>query len=110
LTLLNGWLMPDAEKRRARLRRFFGIELRHIYGHVWVTSDMSGAALSMSPGRWRTPLRATLLEARAFAAHLGRAAWLGAAIEGRHGRECASRISAMSGCCRRRRGRAWAER
>jgi GNAT superfamily N-acetyltransferase len=85
-----GWLMPDAEKRRARLRRFFGIELRHMalpHGHVWTTSDMSGAALSMPPGRWRAPLRATLLEGRAFGAHLGWAARLGAAIEWRHGRE-----------------------
>lgn len=85
-----GWLVPDAEKRRPRLRRFFGIELRHMalpHGHVWATSDMSGAALSMPPGRWRAPLRATLLEGRAFGAHLGRAARLGAAIEWRHGRE-----------------------
>jgi GNAT superfamily N-acetyltransferase len=84
------WLMPNERNRRARLRRFFGIELRHMAmprGYVWATSDMSGVALSMPPERWRAPLRATLLEGRAFGIHLGRAARLGAAIEWRHGRE-----------------------
>ncbi|MGB7588745.1 MAG: GNAT family N-acetyltransferase [Solirubrobacterales bacterium] len=84
-----GWLMPDERTRRARLRRFFGIELRHMAlprGHIWTTSDLSGAALSMPPGAWRVPLRATLLEGRAFGVHLGRAARLGAAMEWHHAR------------------------
>jgi GNAT superfamily N-acetyltransferase len=85
-----GWLMPDAGKRRARLRRFFAIELRHMAlprGHVWTTSDLSGVALIMPPETWRVPLRATLLEGGAFGIHLSRAAKLGAAMEWRHGRD-----------------------
>ncbi|MGH2904989.1 MAG: hypothetical protein ACRDK7_15605, partial [Solirubrobacteraceae bacterium] len=33
-----GWLMPDEDKRLGRLRRYFGIELRHLAlarGRVW---------------------------------------------------------------------------
>src|SRR4051812_11762361 len=84
------WLMPDASRRPARLRRFFGIELRHVVlprGRVWTTDDLSAAALVMPPGRWRVPLRATLREGRAFGTGLGRAARLGAAMERRHARE-----------------------
>ena len=82
-----GWLMPEDSKRRARLRRFFAIELRHIAlprGRVWTTSDLTGAALSLPPGAWRVPLHATLLEGTAFGNHLRRAARLGAAMERRH--------------------------
>jgi GNAT superfamily N-acetyltransferase len=85
-----GWLMPDARKRRARLRRFFGIELRHMAlprGCVWTTSELTGVALVMPPGAWRVPPHATLLEGGAFGVHLGRAARLGAAMERRHARE-----------------------
>jgi GNAT superfamily N-acetyltransferase len=85
-----GWLMPDAGRRPARLRRFFGVELRHVAlarGCVWTTSDLSAAALVLPPGRWRVPLHATLREGRAFGARLGRAARLGAAMEWRHARE-----------------------
>jgi GNAT superfamily N-acetyltransferase len=84
------WLMPEETKRRARLRRFFGIELRHMAlarGRVWTTSDLTGAALSTPPGAWRVPLHATLLEGTAFGIHLLRAARLGAAMEWRHVRE-----------------------
>ncbi len=84
-----GWLMPDARKRRVRLRRFFALELRHFalpHGHVWTTSDVSGVAMVMPPGVWRVPLRATLLEGGAFGLGLARAARLGAAMEWRHGR------------------------
>ncbi|HEX4465395.1 MAG TPA: GNAT family N-acetyltransferase [Solirubrobacterales bacterium] len=85
-----GWLLPDAGRRPARLRRFFGIELRHLAlarGCVWTTSDLSAAALVLPPGRWRVPLFATLREGRAFGAGLGRAARLGMAMEWRHARE-----------------------
>jgi GNAT superfamily N-acetyltransferase len=85
-----GWLLPDARKRQARLRRFFGIELRHMVlpgGDAWTTDDLNAAALVMPPGKWRVPLRATLHEGRAFGAGLGRAARLGAAMERRHARE-----------------------
>jgi GNAT superfamily N-acetyltransferase len=81
------WLMPDDRKRMARLRRYFGIELRHLAlarGRVWTTSDLAGAALTLPPGRWRSPLRVTLLEGSAFGVHLTRAARMGAAIEWRH--------------------------
>jgi GNAT superfamily N-acetyltransferase len=82
-----GWLMPKDSKRLARLRRYFAIELRHLAlarGRVWTTSDLAGAALSLAPGAWRSPLRVTLLEGSAFGVHLSRAARLGAAIEWRH--------------------------
>lgn len=85
-----GWLMPDASRRPARLRRFFGIELRHLAlsrGCVWTTSDFSAAALVLPPGRWRVPLSATLREGRAFGFGLAKAARLGAAMEWRHARE-----------------------
>jgi GNAT superfamily N-acetyltransferase len=85
-----GWLLPDASKRPARLRRFFGIELRHLAlprGCVWTTSDLSAAALVLPPGRWRVPLSTTLREGSAFGAGLGRAARLGMAMEWRHARE-----------------------
>lgn len=85
-----GWLMPDDSKRLARLRRFFAIELRHLTlprGRVWTTSALTGAALSLPPGAWRVPLRATLLEGTAFGVQLSRAARLAAAMEGRHVRE-----------------------
>jgi len=85
-----GWLMPEDTKRRARLRRYFTIELRHLVlprGSVWTTSDLSGAALSLPPGAWRAPLRVTLLEGAAFGLRLSRAARLGGAIEMRHVRE-----------------------
>jgi GNAT superfamily N-acetyltransferase len=81
------WLMPDEAKRLGRLRRYFGIELRHLAlarGRVWTTSDLAGAALTLPPGRWRSPLRVTLLEGSAFGVHVARAARLGAAIEWRH--------------------------
>jgi GNAT superfamily N-acetyltransferase len=84
------WLMPNPSRRPARLRRFFGIELRHMVlprGRVWATDDLSAAALVMPPGRWRVPLRATLREGRVFGAGLARAARLGAAMERRHARE-----------------------
>jgi GNAT superfamily N-acetyltransferase len=84
-----GWLMPDARKRRVRLRRFFALELRHLAlprGHVWTTGDFSGVAMVMPPGAWRVPLRATLLEGSAFGLGSVRAARLGAAMEWHHAR------------------------
>ncbi|HEY5260923.1 MAG TPA: GNAT family N-acetyltransferase [Solirubrobacteraceae bacterium] len=84
------WLMPDDAKRRARLRRYFAIELRYFAlarGRVWSTSDLTGAALSTPPGVWRVPLHATLLEGTAFGIHVPRAARLGATVERRHIRE-----------------------
>jgi GNAT superfamily N-acetyltransferase len=85
-----GWLMPDDRKRLVRLRRVFAIELRYMAlarGRVWTTSDLTGAALTTPPGRWRVPLHATLLEGSAFGINISRAARLGAAMEWRHVRE-----------------------
>ena len=85
-----GWLMPDETSRRVRLRRYFGIELRHFAlarGRVWTTRDLSGAALSLPPGAWRAPTRATLMEGSAFGGRVHRAARVGLAIEWRHVRE-----------------------
>jgi GNAT superfamily N-acetyltransferase len=85
-----GWLMPEDSRRRARLRRYFGIDLRHYtlpHGRVWTTGDLAGAALTLPPGRWRVPPRTTLLHGSAFGIHLPRAARMGAAMEWRHARE-----------------------
>jgi GNAT superfamily N-acetyltransferase len=82
-----GWLMPNDRTRRAQLRRYFGIELRHYTlprGCVWTTDDLAGAALSLPPKAWRAPTHATLLEGSAFLTHLPRATRLGAAMEWRH--------------------------
>jgi GNAT superfamily N-acetyltransferase len=85
-----GWLMPEDNKRHARLRRYFGIDLSHfalLHGRVWTTSDLAGAALTLPPGRWRVPPRTTLLHGSVFGVHLLRAARIGATMEWRHARE-----------------------
>jgi len=85
-----GWLIPDARRRRARLRRFFAVELRHVSlprGQVWTTAEQTGVAMTLPPGSWRVPPRATLLEGRCFGARLGRAARLGFAMEWHHARQ-----------------------
>jgi GNAT superfamily N-acetyltransferase len=85
-----GWLMPGERARKARLRRFFAIELHHLgfpHGHVWTTSDLAGVAISLPPGAWHPPLRAVLLEGRVFGAGLPRAARLQIATDRRHLRE-----------------------
>ena len=81
------WLMPSDRTRRAQLRRYFGIELRHYAlprGRVWATADLTGAALTLPPRGWRAPTRVTLLEGSAFRTRLVRAARVGAAMEWRH--------------------------
>jgi ribosomal protein S18 acetylase RimI-like enzyme len=85
-----GWLMPEDDKRRARLRRYFGVDLRHYSlprGRVWTTGDLVGAALTLPPGKWRVPPLATLLQGSAFGVRMPRAARMGAAMEWRHARE-----------------------
>lgn len=82
-----GWLMPNDAKRRARLRRYFGVDLRHLAlarGRVWTSDDLSGAALSLPPGKWRVPPLVTLLQGGAFGVRVTRAARLGTAMEWRH--------------------------
>ncbi len=81
------WLMPNDRTRRAQLRRYFGIELRHYTlsrGRVWTSADLAGAALTLPPRAWRAPTRVTLLEGSAFRSHLVRAARVGAAMEWHH--------------------------
>jgi ribosomal protein S18 acetylase RimI-like enzyme len=82
-----GWLMPNDSRRRARLRRYFGIELRQFalpHGRVWTTDDLAGAMLSLPPGKWRVPLGTTLLHGSAFGVQVARAARFGATMEWRH--------------------------
>jgi GNAT superfamily N-acetyltransferase len=84
------WLMPEDGKRRARLRRYFGLDLGHFalpHGRVWTTSELAGAALTLPPGKWRVPPLTTLLHGSAFGIHLSRAARMGATMEWRHARE-----------------------
>jgi ribosomal protein S18 acetylase RimI-like enzyme len=85
-----GWLMPDDASRLERLQRFFAIELRQVAlprGRVLSTDGLTGAALSMPPGRWRVPPRASLYMGATFGMHLPRAARLLGAMEWRHPRE-----------------------
>jgi ribosomal protein S18 acetylase RimI-like enzyme len=85
-----GWLMPKDGKRLAQLRRYFGLDLGHYalpHGRVWTTNDLTGAALTLPPGRWRVPPRTTLLHGSAFGIHLLRAARMGATVEWRHAHE-----------------------
>lgn len=82
-----GWLIPDESKRRARLRRYFGIDLRHLTlprGRVWASSDLTGAALSLPPGKWRVPPHVSVLQGSAFGVQIARAARMAAAMEWRH--------------------------
>ena len=85
-----GWLMPKDGKRLAQLRRYFGLDLGRYalpHGRVWTTSDLTGAALTLPPGKWRVPPLTTLLHGSAFGIHLHRAARIGAAMEWRHTRD-----------------------
>jgi GNAT superfamily N-acetyltransferase len=89
-----GWLVPDARRRPARLRRFFALELRHValaHGAVSTDPDRSGAALWMPPGAWRVPTSVLVGHgagfARAFGARLPLATGLLARVERRHLRD-----------------------
>lgn len=84
------WMIPDERSRRRRLRRFFAIELRHIAlprGAVWMSTDLSGAAMSTAPGGWRLPLRAFLLEGTTFGKWQHRAGRLAVAMQRHHPRQ-----------------------
>lgn len=58
------WLIPPTvQRRRARLTRFFALELRGVIvpsGAAWTTDTLAGAALSLPPGKWRMPVSVTL--------------------------------------------------
>lgn len=70
-----GWLIPRPQRRLARLRRFFAIELAHVVwrsgGRVWTSPEVSGASLELPPDRWRMPLVAQLAHGPAFARVFG---------------------------------------
>ncbi len=54
------FLFTTERRRRRGLRRFFGIQLRHMYlsdGEVWTTDDIAGGALWAPPGKPRPGLR-----------------------------------------------------
>ncbi len=87
------WMMPNARRRAQQLRRFFEIELHHVglaRGEVWTTDDLSGAAVSTPPGRWRLPWTTQIRLGRsywgAFGLRLPKATLLLARLEARHPR------------------------
>jgi ribosomal protein S18 acetylase RimI-like enzyme len=52
------WVFRDEATRPERLATFFAGVLREVFlppGHLWTTSDVSGAAVWQPPGQWRTP-------------------------------------------------------
>ena len=88
------WLVPDARRRRACLRRFFALEARHValpHGGSWRAAGGRGAALVLPPGRWRLPLRLQALHAPGYVAAFGtalpRAVGLLTGMERRHPRK-----------------------
>jgi len=85
-----GWLMPDDERRLARLRRFYVVELRHVglgRGQAWTSDELAGASISAPPGAWRVPPRVMLRQGALFGMYVARATRLLAAVERRHLRE-----------------------
>jgi GNAT superfamily N-acetyltransferase len=90
-----GWLIPGAARRRARLTRFFALELRHLVipsGSAWTTADArTGAALSLPPGKWRMPVAVTIGHGpgftRVFGHRVGHALAIITRMEQKHLRE-----------------------
>ena len=89
-----GWLIPRGSGRRGRLERFFRLELEHIVlpaGAAWTTGELPGAALTLPPGRWKTPPRVTLGHGpeavRVFGRRTGHGLGLLTRMESRHLRE-----------------------
>jgi GNAT superfamily N-acetyltransferase len=89
------WLIPDAARqRRARLERFFRLELCHVVlptGTAWTTDDLTGACLELPPDRWRMPFTMQVRHGpafgRVFGARLPHAFGLITLMERRHLRE-----------------------
>jgi len=74
---LQTWLFPDPNKREARLRRFFELDIRHRLSpaaEVVITPSRSGVAFWHAPGTWRSS-KTALLVAPAFASLVGKRAW-----------------------------------
>lgn len=90
-----GWLIPlNARRRRARLARFFGIELAHFVlpaGEIWTTNELPGASLSLPPGRWRVPFSMNIVHGpgfmRVFGPRTGQALAMITLMEHNHLRE-----------------------
>jgi ribosomal protein S18 acetylase RimI-like enzyme len=89
-----GWLIPGDSRRRARLRRFFELELRYVAlpkGRIWTSVDSLGACLEMPPEAWRMPFTEQLAHGpgftRVFGARLPHALALITLMEQRHIRE-----------------------
>lgn len=85
-----GWLIGGRADRRARLERYFALQLVHALadGCVWTSDGLQGAALCMPPGHWRLPPRLMIAEGARFAGifrgRLPRAVGLLAAVERHH--------------------------
>jgi GNAT superfamily N-acetyltransferase len=89
-----GWLIPSDEHRRARLGRFFELELRHVVlpkGQIWTSAETNGASLELPPGAWRVPFSTQLVHGpgftRVFGLRLPHALTLITLMENRHIRE-----------------------
>jgi GNAT superfamily N-acetyltransferase len=88
------WLLPRSDQRRARLVRFFGLELRHIVfpaGRVFTTDELPGASLELPTDAWKMPVREQVRHGPAFmqvfGTRLGHAMALITLMERRHLRE-----------------------
>ena len=70
-----GFLLPDEARRPAQLRRHFAatIPLYAASGSIWVTEDVTAAALWVAPGAYPFRLREELSIARARLEVFGRA-------------------------------------
>jgi ribosomal protein S18 acetylase RimI-like enzyme len=85
-----GWLIGAGGSRRARLQRYFSIQLGLALadGCVWTSEELAGAALCMPPGRWRLPPKVMIAHggrfASVFGARLPRAVGLLTVMERRH--------------------------
>jgi GNAT superfamily N-acetyltransferase len=63
------WVLADQAGRRARLFRFFKLELSHVVlpaGRIWTTDDAAGASLELPPGGWKMPIGVQVRHAPAF--------------------------------------------
>lgn len=88
------WMLPDATRRLAALRRYFAIEARHIalrHGcsvAVRDASDPAGVALVFPPDRWRMPTSVLARQApgylRVFVRRTPQALGVLASFERRH--------------------------